>query len=98
MNRRTFIKSIAAVITGICVLPEMVKADGWQCIIPLTQAEEQELAIAIALSTDEGRTALANAMVEPIRDQVEWGHDGLPTRGHDFNTMTKAELKVKYAF
>ena len=34
--------------------------------------EQKELVIAQALSTDEGRTALAQAMVEPIRRSLEY--------------------------
>ncbi|KKN09048.1 hypothetical protein LCGC14_1050530 [marine sediment metagenome] len=33
--------------------------------------EDKELIIAQALNTDEGRTALAQAMVEPIRRSLE---------------------------
>jgi hypothetical protein len=33
--------------------------------------QEKELVIAQALETDEGRTALAQAMVEPIRRALE---------------------------
>ncbi len=33
--------------------------------------QEKELVIAQALETDEGRTALAQAMVEPIRRSLE---------------------------
>lgn len=97
MNRRTFFKNVVAVVSGICMIPAVIDAAGKQCVGPLTQAERERM-IAIALSTDAGRTALANAMVEPIRDQMEWGEDGLPCAGHDFNTMTKAELRVKYTF
>jgi hypothetical protein len=34
--------------------------------------QEKELVIAQALETDEGRTALAQAMVEPIRRALEY--------------------------
>jgi len=35
-------------------------------------SKDQELIIAQALETDEGRTALAQAMVEPIRRSLEY--------------------------
>jgi hypothetical protein len=97
MNRREFIKSMmgttAAICTGAAAV-NMLKPKP-SPFKQLTKAE-QEYIIAQALQTPEGRAAIAKAMVEPIRDQVEWGKDGLPTCGHDFNTMTKAELKKKY--
>ena len=34
--------------------------------------QEKEMVIAQALETDEGRTALAQAMVEPIRRALEY--------------------------
>ena len=34
--------------------------------------EQKEAVIAQALNTDEGRTALAQAMVEPIRRSLEY--------------------------
>ncbi len=34
--------------------------------------QEKEMVIAQALETDEGRTALAQAMVEPIRRSLEY--------------------------
>jgi hypothetical protein len=71
MNRRTFIKSIAAATAGIFMIPVVVKAAGKQCIAPLTQAEK-EYVISQALMTDEGKTALARAMCEPIRKSLDY--------------------------
>ena len=71
MNRRTFIKSIAAATAGIFMIPVVVKATGKTCIGPLTQ-DEKEYVISQALMTDEGRTALAKAMVEPIRTVLDY--------------------------
>lgn len=98
MNRRTFFKKAATVVgVGVCAAPLLIDAiKSKSHATPLSDAE-RECLIAKALETDEGRTALAKAMIEPIRDQVEWGRDGLPCSGHDFNTMTKAELRKKYA-
>jgi hypothetical protein len=71
MNRRTFIRNVATVIGGICVIPAVFKAAGGTCIAPLTQAEK-EYVIAQALMTDEGKRALARAMCEPIRKSLDY--------------------------
>ncbi len=67
MNRRQFIKIIAAAAMAVAI-PVSVKTC---CPTVLTQ-REKELIIAEALSTPEGRTALAQAMVEPIRHSLEY--------------------------
>ena len=71
MNRRTFFKNVAAVVSGICIIPAVIDASWEKCTGPLTQAEK-EYVIAQALKTDEGRDALARAMCEPIRKSLDY--------------------------
>jgi len=101
MNRRDFFKKIcittASVCSGATILPLLIlpllKRKPFS--VPLTDAEK-EYVIAQALKTPEGRESLAKAMVEPIRDQVEYDETGIPCCGHDYSTMTREELVAKW--
>lgn len=91
MDRRKFIKMIAATaVAAIIPIPEAT------CCPTVLTNREKELLIAKALSTPEGRAALVKAMVEPIRDQVEYDETGIPCHGHDYATMTREELVAKW--
>ena len=67
MNRRQFIKIIAAAAVAVAI-PIPIKTC---CPTVLTQ-REKELLIAEALSTPEGREVLAKAMLEPIMKSLNY--------------------------
>lgn len=91
MDRRKFIKFVAA--TAVAALIPIHEAT---CCPTVLTNREKELFIAKALSTPEGEAALAKAMIEPIRDQVEYDETGIPCCGHDYSTMTREELVAKW--
>jgi len=99
MNRRTFFRAIGTtlyigpmgVIAAIKLIPKRRKS----FTVPLTNTEKEYI-ISQALETPEGRAALAKAMIEPIRDQVEYDETGIPCCGHDYNTMNREELVAKW--
>lgn len=66
-GRRSFLRTIASLTVGIAAAPLLKYLPK-----PLTEDERKEAIIVQALSTDEGRIALARAMLEPIRGQLEY--------------------------
>lgn len=54
--------------------------------MPLTDEEKQDI-IAQALMTDEGRTALAQAMVEPVRGWTGGWPDWMVERENSFDDV-----------
>ena len=76
MNRRKFlgkvIKNVAIVCGGIAAYPTIRKVFVREPFTPPLTDEEKEYVIAQALKTPEGRAALANAMVEPIRNSLDY--------------------------
>jgi hypothetical protein len=67
MNRRGFIKMVAAV----AALSPIAISNATCCPTVLTDIDK-ELIIAKALMTDQGRAALARAMCEPIRRALNY--------------------------
>ncbi len=65
MNRRSFIKLVAA--TAVAAMIPISEAT---CCPTVLTNKAKELLIAEALSTPEGRRALAECMVEPITCQM----------------------------
>jgi len=69
MNRRGFLKRIAAtVLTTVAV----VYCPSFKTLELEDEQLRKELIIAKALETDDGRMALAAAMVEPIRRRIDY--------------------------
>lgn len=74
MNRRAFMKKIAVAAAAYVSIRggvELLKDNPKPPRRPLTE-EEKRAIIAEALKTPEGREALAKAMIEPIRREMEY--------------------------